>query len=279
MEECFSCKGEQCENTYSEIEFLSRKILDLNKQLIDSGKAKSRFLSLVANALNNPIAVLLSMIPHLKPQNDLKLETIYALVHEQALTLDFRIQNLVAAAEIENGEVDISYASVDIKDLVDEAIKALRYTIEEKQIRMSVENTVEQKIVGDPQRLYLIFRNLIDNACNYGKEKGNVIITVRENDSRLHISVKNDGEGPKVEYKAQVYTRFAAGPEGAHGLGLGLSIVRDLSELMDGSIDYQTDGTSVTFMVDLPLQTALENSEAFGSNDFFFESFDDAIEL
>lgn len=279
MEECFSCKVEQCENTYSEIEFLSRKILDLNKQLIDSGKAKSRFLSLVANALNNPIAVLLSMIPHLKPQNDTKLETIYALVHEQALTLDFRIQNLVAAAEIENGEVDISYASVDIKALLDEAIKALRYTIEEKHIQVSVENTVDQKIVGDPKRLYLIIRNLIDNACNYGKEKGSVVITVRENDSRLNISVKNDGEGPKVEYKAQVYTRFAAGPEGAHGLGLGLSIVRDLSELMDGSIDYHTDGNSVTFTVDLPLQTALENSEAFGSNDFFFESFDDVIEL
>jgi len=279
MDEGMNGKLDQCESTYSEIEFLSRKILDLNKQLIDSEKAKSRFLSLVANALNNPIAVLLSMIPHLKPQKDQKLEKIYALVHEQALTLDFRIQNLVAAAEIENGEVDISHASVDIQGLVDEAIKALRYTIEEKRIRTNTENTIEQKIVSDPNRLYLIIRNLIDNACNYGKEDGNVTVCVKENGSRLNISVKNDGEGPKVEYKAQVYTRFAAGPEGAHGLGLGLSIVRDLSELMDGSIDYQTDGSSVTFTVDLPLQTALENSDAYGSNDFFFESFDDVIEL
>lgn len=274
-------EDQKCVIENEEVAFLSRKILDLNKQLIESEKAKSRFLSLVANSLNNPISVLLGMIPHLAPHNDERHEKIYAIVHEQALVLDFRIQNLVTAAEIENGKVDLSYALVDPTELVNEAITSLKYAIAAKNIQINFENALEQKIVADPQRLYLIIRNLLDNGCAYGIENGIIDISIRQKDSLLIIAVKNQGEGPKVEYKPQVFTRFASGPEGYHGLGLGLSIVRDLCELMDGHIDYDTDTDSltVTFTVTLPLETSLKNSEACGSNEFLFESFDDAIEL
>lgn len=263
----------------SEVAFLSRKILDLNKQLIDSEKAKSRFLSLVANSLINPISVLLSMIPHLAPQNDERREKIYAMVHEQALVLDFRIQNLLTAAEIENGQVSISYALIDPIELVNEAISSLKYAIAVKNIQVNIENTIDHKVVSDPQKLYIIIRNLLDNGCFFGIENGIIDVTIGQNDSKLLISVKNQGEGPKVEYKPQVFTRFAHGPEGYHGLGLGLSIVRDLCELMDGTVDYDSDASTVTFTVTLPLETSLKNSDACGSNEFLFESFDDAIEL
>ncbi len=262
-----------------EVAFLSRKILDLNKQLIDSEKAKSRFLSLVANSLINPISVLLNMIPHLAPQNDERREKIYKMVHEQALVLDFRIQNLLSAAEIENGQVSISYAMVDPVELVNEAIESLQYAIEMKNIQVNIENTLDHKVVSDPQKLYIIIRNLLDNGCFFGIEHGIIDVTIGQDDSKLLISVKNQGEGPKVEYKPQVFTRFAHGPEGYHGLGLGLSVVRDLCELMDGTVDYDTDDSTVTFVVTLPLETNLQNSDACGSNEFLFESFDNAIEL
>lgn len=262
-----------------EIAFLSRKILDLNKQLIESEKAKSRFLSLVGNELNNPMTALLGMIPHLQPKGDAKLETIFSLVHEEALILDFRIQNLVAAAEIENGDINMTSALVDPKVLVEEVIEALKYPMKTKNIQITIDTSLEQKIVTDPQKLYLILKNLIANAIGYGTANGIVDVTIKERDSVVCITVKNQGRGPDVEYKPQVFTRFSHGPDGGHGLGLGLSIVRDLSERLGGSIDYVTDELSVTFVVKLPLETMLADSEACGSNEFLFESFDDAIEL
>lgn len=271
--------GNKVPATEDETEFLTRKILDLNKQLIESEKAKSCFLSLVANTLNNPIAALLGMVPHLKPVNDEKKEAIYTIVHEQVLALDFNVQNLVAAAEIENGKVDISYALIDPSELVQEALDALKYTIAEKNVQVNVENKIEGKVVSDPARLYLMIRNLISNGCLYGNENGVINVVIEAKDSRLCISVRNEGKGPDVEYKPQIFTRFARSLEGKHGLGLGLSIVRNLSELMDGSVDYDTDENSVTFSLTLPLETDLQNSEAYGSNEFLFESFDDAIEL
>lgn len=263
----------------NEITFLSKKLLDLNKQLIDSEKAKSRFLSLVANSLNNPISVLLSLVPHLEPLNDEKHQKIYSMVHEQVLVLDFRIQNLLSAAEIENGQVSISYALINPLELVNEAISSLKYAVAEKNIHINIQNTLEAKVVSDPQKLYIIIRNLLDNGCFFGIVHGTIDVFIREEDSKLLLSVKNEGESPKVEHKPQVFTRFAHGPEGYHGLGIGLSIVRDLCELMDGSVDYDSDDTTVTFTVTLPLETSLKNSDACGSNEFLFESFDDAIEL
>ena len=268
----------KCDEGCEEVAFLSRKILDLNKQLIESEKAKSRFLSLVGNELNNPMTALLGMIPHLEPKGDERLEAIFSLVHEEALILDFRIQNLVAAAEIETGQVSTN-ALVVPKVLLEEAIEALKYPIKTKNIQIVIDNSLKQKIVSDPQKLYLILKNLLANAICYGIPNGIVEVTIKENDSVVSIAVKNQGHGPDVEYKPQVFTRFAHGPDGGHGLGLGLSIVRDLSELLGGSIDYVTDESSVTFTVLLPLETTSPDSEACGSNEFLFESFDDAIEL
>lgn len=274
METTTPFEENKCTDLSAEVEFLSHKILDLNKQLIESEKAKSKFLSLVANALNNPIAVLLGTLPRLEPKDDEKGKKIFALAYEEALVLDFRIQNLMAAAEIENGNVDVSYALIDPSEFIQEAIESLRYAISVKNITVNVINSLDQKIVSDPKHLYLMIRNLIDNGCTYGLENGIIDIHVRADGPVLLISVTNQGRGPKVEYKLQVFTRFASGPDGSGGLGLGLSIVRDLSEMMDGSIDYVEDENSVTFTLALPLKTVLEDSEALGSNDFMFDSFE-----
>lgn len=262
-----------------EVTFLSRKILDLNKQLIESEKAKSRFLSLIANELNNPMTALLGMIPHLAPSSGDSREAIFELVHEEALLLDSRIQNLVAASEIEGGMIDVTYASVDPRMLIEEVKEGFKYKLKAKNILLAVESTLQDKIISDPKKLYLILKNLVANACDYGETDSVVTVDIFQKGSTLILAIKNQGQGPKVEFKPQVFTRFSHGPEGSHGLGLGLSIARELCERLGGSIDYDTDETTVTFTVTLPLQEGVADSEACGSNEFLFESFDDAIEL
>lgn len=267
------------EQENEEFAFLNRKIIELNKQLIESEKVKTRFMSLIASELNNPMTALLGMIPHLAPLEGDPKEDIYELVHEEALLLDSRIQNLVAASEIESGVMDVTYALVNPKILIEEAVEGFKYKLRHKNIIVNVESTLTEKIVSDPKKLYLILKNIIANACDYGNPDSIVDIKIDQIDSLVTISIKNQGHGPNVKYKAQVFTRFVPGMEGTHGLGLGLSIARELCGLMDGDIDYEVDANSVTFMVKLPLQKVQADSEACGSNEFLFESFDDAIEL
>jgi len=270
---------EICAEGCDEVSFLSHKILDLNKKLIESEKTKTRFLALVSSELNNPMTALLGMIPHVKQQSGGENEAVCALIHQEALTLDFRIQNLVAAAQIEGGEIDITDALVDPAEVVAEAVESLKYLIRETKVDVRIVNELKHKIVSDPQKLYLIVKNLVANGCTYGIEGGVIEIVIKECEGKWKLSVKNRGEGPEVEHKPQIFTRFSEGPDGKHGLGIGLSIVRDFSERMDGNVDYTAEGGEVVFTVTFPLHADRPDSEACGSNEFLFESFDGAIEF
>lgn len=271
-------RKEACEEGCDEVAFLSRKILELNKQLIESEKAKSRFLALVASELNNPMTALLGMIPHLSSRKENE-GSICETVHAEALELDFRIQNLVAAAQIESGEVDLSWASADLVTIAHEAIDSLKYGLNEKKIIVSINDTFRSPFVTDPQKLYMILKNLIANGCAYGAAEGLIEIGIRAEGDNVTIHVTNQGEGPNVAFKPQVFTRFAEGPGGAHGLGLGLSVVRHYCELMEGSLDYMVGEGTVTFAVTLPIGIAEAESTACGSNEFLFEPFDGALEI
>lgn len=267
------------ENIGDELEFLSKKILELNKKLIESEKAKSRFLSLVANKLNNPMTAILGILPHLKIVDTQENTELYELVFKEALNLDFKIQNLVMASEIESGSIDITYALLDPSEVVYEAIDSLKYLIKEKSIDVKVLTKSEQKAVTDPKKVYVIVKNLISNACRYGLEGSVVEVSSDVQGSMLVIEVKNQGDAPDVKYKPEVFTRFAKDAAGSHGLGIGLSVVREICERLGGGIDYEAEGGFVTFIVKLSVNEHMIDSLAYGSNEFLFDSFDNAVEM
>jgi signal transduction histidine kinase len=139
-----------------EIAFLSKKILELNKQLAESENAKSKFLSLVANELNNPITVILGMIRHLKIVESEENKRNFELICEEVLNLDFRIQNLMSAAEIESGAMSASHELVDIGELLEEVLETLRYLIAHKESQVVFTNCISKKIVVDSKKIFII---------------------------------------------------------------------------------------------------------------------------
>lgn len=259
--------------------FLSKKILDLNERLIESENAKSRFLSLIANKLYDPMTILLGMVPHLKILAEDKNKEIFSMINKELLDLDFKINNLVMAAEIESGNMDISHSTLDPQEILDEVIKSLKYIIKEKNIEIKVENKIKGKIVSDPQKIYIILKNLLSNAIIYGIENGVVDVGLSEKDSVFAITVRNQGKGPQTRHKPEIFTRFSNTTHHEHGLGIGLSIVREICECFDGEIDYIVEDGYVIFTATLLLTSCSIDSRAYGSNEFLFESFENAIEL
>lgn len=262
-----------------EIGFLSKKILELNKKLAESEGAKSKFLSLVANELNNPITVILGMIRHLKIVESEENKKTFELICEEVLNLDFRIQNLMSAAEIENGLVDVSHELVHLEELCNEVCDTLRYLIAEKEVRIVLAQRVEKPIVVDSKKVFIILRNLLSNAVLYGNQNGKIELTTSLEGEFLVMQVKNEGEGPDIDYKPQVFTRFAQAPKASGGLGIGLSIVRELALFFGGNIDYEVSQGAVVFTVRILLEKVPEDSLACGSNEFFFDTLENTIEL
>ncbi len=276
---------EEKNKTLDEMEFLNKKLIELNTRLMEMDSVKSQFLSLIKNEFNNPISSALNLCVHLvsgkKPE---KVHEISEMLHMEILRLDFQIKNIMAASEIEAGKTENYFSRVDFVELIDDVKPSFQYLIQDKNINFEFTDETNGKVYSDASKLYLILLNLISNACEYAFENGNIWALIRNDDKYLYIEIKDDGEGIEIENKLLVYNRFTQFSKGSTraktGLGLGLSVVKGEVEALDGEIDYESANGMTEFSVKIPLpdESVLQGGSG-GSNDTLFEDFDDAFEM
>lgn len=261
-----------------EIDFLTKKIIDLNKKLMYSEKNKSLFLSLVANRLNNPISVLIGMVPKLRDKDVVKQVKIIDLIEQETVKLDFYIQNLIAAAEIESGKISFSFSAFQPKTLIQECIASLNPWVQEYNVLFDMNIQSNSPFYSDPSKFKLLIKNLIINAVQHSDLGTNVEITLDIVDSNLLFAVTNNGYLENVDQHAYLFTRFAETMEGS-GLGIGLSIVKELLELLDGSISVESNDSKITFAISIP-EISMENKKIDAiENNIFFDMDHGMLEL
>jgi signal transduction histidine kinase len=144
-------------------------------------------------------------------------------------------------------------------------IAVIKPKVEEKNLefKVAIQDNITDKLIGDKIRLNQILINLLDNSIKFTK-KGTITfeINVKDSDSdflTLQFLVKDTGIGMVVAQKSDVFQSFKKlhNSKKIEGLGLGLSIVSTLVELMDGQIDYQTkEGEGTTFELVIPFEIA-----------------------
>ena len=261
-----------------EMEFLTKKLLELNEKSKETEEAKSYFLSLIKNEFNNPLSSLLLLAK--KITKDVKIErldSIGTMMRSELTYLDFSLKNIFAASEIEHGEMGSDYARVTPEDIVDEVVEYFEHIIKEKSLTINVENSIEEKMVTDAQKLYLILLNLVSNACEYSYHNSKINIIFSQENDIYTIRIEDFGEGIYAEHAKSIYNRFYKHNTGktrpGQGLGLGLSVVKELTESLDGSIDNFTEDDKTVFVAKIVYKddASIAISEGLGSDEFFNE--------
>lgn len=261
-----------------EMEFLTKKLLELNEKSKETEEAKSYFLSLIKNEFNNPLSSLLLLAK--KITKDVKidrLDSIGTMMRSELTYLDFSLKNIFAASEIEHGEMGSDYARVTPEDIVDEVVEYFEHIIKEKSLTINVENSIEEKMVTDAQKLYLILLNLVSNACEYSYHNSKINIIFSQENDIYTIRIEDFGEGIYAEHAKSIYNRFYKHNTGktrpGQGLGLGLSVVKELTESLDGSIDNFTEDDKTVFVAKIVYKddASIAISEGLGSDEFFNE--------
>lgn len=282
-----SRRFEEKQASITEMEFMTKKLLELNEQAKQAEQIKSQFLSLVTNELNNPISSLLSLSGKLANNtNPDKTVQIGSMINEELLRLDFQLKNIFSASEIEAGNIADDLTLVSLKGIIDDALTSFKYLTQEKKLEIELKGDMAAKFVTDSQKLYLIMLNLLSNACEFSYPDAKITVKYAEIGGKNVISIEDRGEGIAVNFHKEVYNRFArqsTGKTRAHtGLGLGLSIVRALVESLEGSVDFTSKERETIFTVSLPkLSEDLADNESGGANDFMFDDFgdDEMLEL
>ena len=225
---------------------------------------QAAFLAIVAHELRNPLLPLklaAQMLTRART-DEAAFAALQATIASQVADMSRLINDLLDGSRIATGKFRLERTVVDIGSLLHLAVRTCTPAIEERKHHLSVSMPEEPiKILGDRLRLVQVFGNLIGNACKYTLPGGRIAVSASVQGAEVAVSIKDDGTGISPEALPHIFDLYVqdAHVEGVAGggLGIGLSVVRELVAAHEGSVVALSDrgGGGSEFVVRLPLAT------------------------
>jgi signal transduction histidine kinase len=248
-------------NAHRESEEELRRLYEMAQQ---AHRAKDQFLASLSHELRTPLTAILGWSGMLRlggldaETTRIAVETIERSARTQANIVD----DLLDLSKIVTGKFTLQRELVDLASVIDEAVQTCRLAAEAKNIDVSVSTEPHRSFVmGDPTRLRQIVWNLFSNAVKYSDEGAHIAIHLERSPREARITVTDNGRGIDPGFIGHIFEPFrqadSSSTRGYGGLGLGLTIVKHLTELHGGGVAAQSEGAGCgsTFTVTLPLLT------------------------
>lgn len=260
------------ERTNNNLMAESRKLLT---NLDVSEKNKTEFLANIKNKINNPLCVLLVLVEHMagKAQNESD-EQMLKHISYSIMELDFTLKNLLFAGELESGSYSVDVSKFKLEPLVKRSLEYFKAQVDDKELQISVNCVSNLSFISDESKIFSILLNLISNAIEYNKDKGQVFIDIEVKGADLEILVKDTGIGFDKEDIGRMFIRFnqlGADPSRPHvSSGIGLALVKSIVDILDGSLTCDSKiGEGSEFQVVIPKTVKVAGLEE--ENDIFFD--------
>ena len=193
---------EEQKKVVEELKMLTHELQEVNSKLTESESLKSHFISNISNELVNPFTSIICLAKSIMtvPEGHWeKVKAMASLLHSEAFSLDFQLKNIFEAAAIEAGEISPQYVKVDIEQLLIQLVEYFSHEAEKKQIQILVDDKLPKDPLfmfsTDPEKLFLVLSNLLDNAIKNSNSGANVEIKIWATETELNISVKDHGVG------------------------------------------------------------------------------------
>jgi signal transduction histidine kinase/ActR/RegA family two-component response regulator len=233
-----------------------------------AGRIKDEFLATLSHELRTPLHAILGWSQILRKSNDVnpKVAEGLTVIERNARSQAQIISDLLDMSSIISGKVRLDVQAADLATIVEAAINTVRPAADAKEIRLHIIlDPLARPVRGDPNRLQQIFWNLLTNAVKFTPKGGRVSVTLERVNSHLELNIADNGDGIDAEFLPHVFDRFRQADSSMDrrhgGLGLGLSIVKQLVELHGGTIVAKSAGTGKgsTFTVLLPLMATMDD--------------------
>src|SRR5215469_13862339 len=229
--------------------------------LRSADQRKDAFLAILAHELRNPLAPIRYATRLLEPGVPAQMASdAKKMIDRQLAHMAHLLDDLLDVSRITRGVLEIRREHLDLREVVESAVAAARPLVEAAHQTLVASVPSEPLSVnGDAVRLTQIVGNLLHNATKYTPAGGQVAVTASPAGEEVIVSVKDDGVGIAPEALATIFELFVqldpTGTRAAGGLGIGLSLARDLVRLHGGQIVAHSGGRGLgsEFIVRLPL--------------------------
>jgi signal transduction histidine kinase len=232
-----------------------------NQQLVALNNDKDRFLGIAAHDLKNPLSSIYSMAEMLLAYEHEYTHAEQKAVLEQITSSSERmfklITDLLDVNMIESGKLTPTLLPLEIGSVVVSIVEQHKPRATQKNITLHVRADGESLVLADEAFIGQIMDNLVSNAIKFSPRDRNVFVRVHTTHNSVYIEVQDEGPGISEEESSKLFVRFsrlsAQPTAGEHSTGLGLSIVKNLVEAMNGRVWCESEvGKGAVFIVELP---------------------------
>ena len=245
------------ENKFSELNQLSVSYNKMLERLSEAFKLQRQFTANAAHELRTPLAVMQLQIDLYNsskhPNNDTSAQQTISMITEQTERLSKMVRTLLDMSELQTIARDEEIA---ISALVEEVLADLEPLAQEKGINL-IEKCDNVLLMGSDILIYRLVYNLVENAIKYNFSGGTVTVNATQQNSQLHLTVEDTGNGIPEELKERIFEPFfrldKSRSRELGGVGLGLALVREIVREHNGSILVKNNANSgTTFEVIFP---------------------------
>jgi len=225
-----------------------------NKELEKTNRELDKFIYSASHDLRAPLLSILGLV-NLGKQDMSNSPKYLDLIEKSTLKLDSFILNLINYYK--NAKLEVYPIDFDLVKLAEESFENVLYFDGAADIQFSVTSKSENRIfVTDKTKLGIIFNNIVTNCIRYRdkeKSKNNLTISLDISSEHAEIIISDNGIGIKKENLEKIYTMFYKVSKHSQGSGIGMYIVKDAIEKLDGSIDINsTEGQGTDFIINIP---------------------------
>lgn len=285
----YNDRGELVGSIGIHLDITDQKQLELEltvarEQAEQSTRSKEVFLANMSHEIRTPMNAILGMSNQLAKTPLTKKQLFYLdAINGASENLLVIINDILDLSKIEAGRLSLEKIPFEPKAVIKRALQALSHKAEEKGLALTnsiLDEKISDVLMGDPYRLNQILLNIISNAVKF-TEKGGVdikldVINDAKQSQTIQVSVKDTGIGMDEKFRENLFEKFsqedASVTRQYGGTGLGMSICRQLIELMDGEINVESEkgfGTTMSFLITLAKgrEEDLPSKEIFVADD------------
>jgi PAS domain S-box-containing protein len=231
------------------------------EELAEADRQKDRFLAMLAHELRNPLAPVRNAARLLGAEGppDERTRWAAAVIERQVGQMTRLVEDLLDVARVRQGKVRLRPEPVEVRDVVERAVESCQPLLQARMQELAESLPAEPVwLEGDPVRLAQVVANLLHNASKYTEERGHISLAAAREGPAVVLRVRDTGAGIPPEMLSRIFNLFTQ-VEGTvdrsqGGLGIGLTLVRDLVRLHGGTVEALSDGPGAgsEFVVRLP---------------------------
>lgn len=231
-----------------EIELRRKEVADKHKELEILNSTKDKFFSIIAHDLRNPIAGFVSISDILETDydriSDYEKKSLLSQMNNSSKNLIALLENLLTWARLSSNKIEIVKSKSTLSELVRTAVSPYEHWAKSKKVNLRVDISEDKKIETDPFIFQTVVGNLVNNAVKFSNSGDTVTISTKIENGGIKISVKDNGVGIPEHRLKNIFgfdnKKTTKGTMNESGTGLGLVLVKELSDKMNWKLDVES---------------------------------------